>query len=94
MPSAHKVDLDEKEAKKFFASAETRVVDGHPQIKHDGVWKKLARTDLMDDIRTSISFTTDKAYHNDPVGYYVKRCHFGIRFGKHAVYVIDAYSDG
>lgn len=85
--------LSRSQARRFIKSAEWRKRDGGGvEVKYEGKWLHLCRTDLKDDVRTWTSWASDSdAHHMD---HYRRTVHYGARITDHSFYIVDAVSDG
>lgn len=86
----YSVDLSCAETFSVLDNNQSRSVAGGIEVKFQGEWWTLARTDLKDDVCTTISGQTLDQYRDSAI--------FGARLkrgvGRQYFAVVDAYSDG
>lgn len=62
-----------------------------PYIKHEGVWKRLGRTDLCDDVATGWCMVKTAEEWR---ALYIEQMSYGARYDTDRFSVIDQFSDG
>jgi hypothetical protein len=63
------------------------------EVQYKGKWIVLGRTDLLDDVATSIYTTRREEYGPDPVERY-RQATYGARISQWGFHVIDSMTDG
>lgn len=106
-----KVDLSRHEAREVMRQAEFRSnvetikwggKDVHVEMLYEGQWLFLGRCDLRGEVYSAYTATTDKAFNDDPIGWYRDRVLYGARVFKKATvkmpltgfFIVDKTSDG
>lgn len=94
----YEIDMNSTDGKEFLKNCKFEIRPGerYPAnrcfVEYNGKWLKLCLTDLIDDVGTSANnLSTDRL---DPIKYYSRMCHIGVRIDDRSFRVIYALSDG
>ena len=92
------LDLSKEEGLKVLASAEIRMNDGNAEIYYKNNWWKLGRTDLTDNVATSLGYSSrfDCTNMDKLRNYYAEKIGYGVRLDKeyNLFSIVDSWSDG
>lgn len=94
-PGAKPLDVGRDETRDFILSCDWRKgSDYGVDVLYKGRWLHLGQTDLCDDIRTSVSWSSDGDPHH--INYWRSRVNgcFGARLSDDSFSIVDSISDG